>query len=127
MQGEGWEAYTDNGREHTGRDVIEWAREAASLGAGEILLTSVDQEGTRKGMDNALIAAVTEAVNIPVVASGGAGSTGHIIDAVQHGADAVALADMLHYERNDLVDIRDAMLLAGISVRRVGTTIGEAA
>src|SRR5262249_28343720 len=76
--GEGrWEAYTDNGREHTGLDVVDWAIRAASLGAGEILLTSVDQEGTRNGFDIALVRAVATAVDIPVIASGGMGSPDH--------------------------------------------------
>ena len=72
--GDGWEAYTDNGREHTGRDVVEWAQQGAALGAGEVLLTSVDREGTRQGMDAELIAAVSDVVSIPVIASGGSAS-----------------------------------------------------
>ena len=116
---EGWEAYTDNGREHTGRDVLEWTREAVGLGAGEILLTSVDLEGTRNGMDTALISAVSENVNVPVIASGGAGEPAHLVDAVQMGADAVAIADMLHYERASLSDIHRALRQHGISVREL--------
>jgi len=117
--GEGWEAYTDNGREHTGRDVVEWAQEAVYLGAGEILLTSVDQEGTRKGMDTALVEAVSTEVNVPVIASGGVGDPSHIVEAVQVGADAVAIADMLHYERTSLHKIHQAMRQHGISVREL--------
>ena len=120
---EGWEAYTDNGREHTGRDVIEWAKQAVALGAGEILLTSVDQEGTRKGMDKDLIAAVSDVVNVPVIASGGVGETAHIIEAVEQGADAIAIADMLHYQRASLAEIHQAMRAAGLSVRQIEHTL----
>ena len=80
-----WEAYTDNGREHTGVDVVAWAQRGVELGAGEILLTSVDREGTRKGFDIALVAAVTDVVSIPVIASGGMGELEHIVTVVRHG------------------------------------------
>lgn len=113
-----WEAFTDNGREFTGLDVVEWCRRGYELGAGEILLTSVDQEGTRKGFDTALIEAVTSAVPIPVIASGGMGSTAHMTDAFAHGADAVAMADVLHYNRLGLPEIRAAAIEAGLRVRR---------
>lgn len=112
-----WEAFTDNGREYTGIDVVEWCIQAASLGAGEILLTSVDQEGTRKGFDTALITAVTNAVSIPVIASGGMGNTGHMVDAFSAGADAIAMADVLHYSRLTLPDVRAAAVVAGLAVR----------
>lgn len=116
--GSGWEAYTDNGREHTGLDVVEWARRGASLGAGEILLTSVDQEGTRKGFDVDLVRAVTAAVGIPVIASGGMGSTEHLQAVViEGGADAVAMADVLHYNRLPLPDVRTAAKSFGLPVR----------
>lgn len=114
----GWEAYTDNGRNHTGLDVVDWAHRATDLGAGEILLTSVDQEGTRKGFDLDLIKAVSTTVSIPVIASGGMGSTEHLISAVREGrADAVAMADILHYDRKQLAEIRAAALQAGLPVR----------
>lgn len=113
-----WEAFTDNGREFTGLDVVDWCRRGYELGAGEILLTSVDQEGTRKGFDTALIEAVTNAVPIPVIASGGMGSTAHMIDAFAHGADAIAMADVLHYNRLNLPEIRAAAIEAGLRVRR---------
>lgn len=124
-QGAGkWEAYTDNGRERTGLDVIDWCRRGHELGAGEILLTSVDQEGTRKGFDLDLINAVTKAVPIPVIASGGMGTTAHMVDAFASGADAVAMADGLHYNRLTLPDVRAAALGAGLRVRRdAGGTI----
>lgn len=118
-QGPGkWEAYTDNGRERTGKDVIEWARRGFELGAGEILLTSVDQEGTRKGFDIALVRAVAEAVPIPVIASGGMGTTDHLVEVIREGkADAVAMADVLHYRRIEMRQMREAALAAGIPVR----------
>ncbi len=115
-----WEAYTDNGRERSGRDVIEWARQGVKLGAGEILVTSVDQEGTRKGFDCALVRAVSDAVSVPVIAGGGMGSVAHLVDVVQRGrADAVAMADILHYGRSTIPEIRAVAKLAGIDVRRV--------
>jgi len=115
----GWEAYTDNGREHTGLDPIEWARKAEALGAGEILLTSVDQEGTRRGFDVALTRAVSTAVSIPVIASGGMGEPRHLINVIQEGrADAVAMADVLHYKHLGLDELREAARAAGIATRR---------
>ena len=112
-----WEAFTDNGRESTGIEVVEWCARAAALGAGEILLTSVDQEGTRKGFDTALIEAVTKAVSIPVIASGGMGTTMHMVTAFGAGADAVAMADVLHYDRLDMPAVRTAAIEAGLNVR----------
>lgn len=113
-----WEAFTDNGREDTGLDVVEWIKRGVALGAGEVLLTSVDQEGTRKGFDVALLRAVTGEVAVPVIASGGMGSVDHLLDVVQNGqADAVAMADILHYGRATLADIRRAASGAGIPVR----------
>jgi len=113
-----WEAYTDNGREHTGLDVVEWAIRGAELGAGEILLTSVDQEGTRKGFDLELVRAVSQGVSIPVIASGGMGAVDHFVEAVTIGkADAVAMADVLHYNRIDVGTIRQHALANHIKVR----------
>lgn len=115
---ERWEVYTDNGRERTGLDVIEWAKRGVALGAGEILLTSVDREGTRKGFDIPLVRAVTQEVMVPVIASGGMGKPEDLIDVVQHGqADAVAMADILHYGRSTVGDIRQAAKITGIEVR----------
>jgi cyclase len=92
-------AYTDNGREHTGMDAFDWAVRAAELGAGEILITSVDREGTGKGFDLELTRRVASSVGIPVIACGGAGGAGHVREAIIEGeADAVALASVLHYE-----------------------------
>jgi cyclase len=115
-----WEAYTDNGRERTELDAVQWAQQAVELGAGEILLTSVDQEGTRKGFDVELVRAVSEIVDVPVIASGGMGSIQHLLDVVKVGkADAVAMADIIHYRRQTLLQIRDAALAAGLSVREL--------
>lgn len=113
-----WEAYTDNGRERTGLDVVEWAAQGVSLGAGEILLTSVDREGTREGYDLSLIAAVSAVIGaVPLIASGGMGTTADAVAACRHGADAVAMADVLHYNRLRLNDIRSAVSDAGYAAR----------
>lgn len=89
--------YTDNGREHTGKDALEWAQEAESLGAGELLLTSVDREGTGKGFDMAFLKAVKDSVHCPLIAHGGIGSPAHALEAVTGGADAIAIASSFHY------------------------------
>ncbi|MBS3849798.1 imidazole glycerol phosphate synthase cyclase subunit [Devosia sp. BSSL-BM10] len=115
-----WEAYTDNGRERTGLDVIEWAKRGAEMGAGELMVTAVDREGTRKGFDIDLIQQVRSAVSIPVIASGGMGTIGHFLEAAQEGgADGVAMADVLHYGRMSLADIRAAALDAKLEVRDI--------
>ena len=116
-----WEVYTDNGRERTGLDVIEWVRRGVALGAGEILLTSVDREGTRRGFDVALVRAVTAEVSVPVIASGGMGAPQDLVDVVLQGqADAVAMADILHYRRAAIGDIRAVAQAAGLHVRTYG-------
>ncbi|MDX8400575.1 MAG: imidazole glycerol phosphate synthase cyclase subunit [Gallionellaceae bacterium] len=115
---ERWEVYTDNGRERTGLDVIEWAKRGVAMGAGEVLLTSVDREGTRKGFDTSLVKAVTAAVSVPVVASGGMGKPNDMLAVVlEGGADAVAMADILHYKRATIGDIREVAQIAGLNVR----------
>lgn len=94
-----YECYTDNGRGPTGVDAVQWAARAAALGAGEILLTSIDREGTGKGFDLELVNRVSDAASVPVIASGGAGSAAHVADVIERGgADAVALASLLHYD-----------------------------
>ena len=103
-----WEAYTDNGRERTGLDVVQWAEQGAKLGAGEIFLTSVDQEGTKNGFDCELVSAVTKSVDIPLVASGGFGVLDHLRDLLQVSQPTgVAFADALHYNRISLTEIRN--------------------
>ena len=114
-----WEAFTDCGREGSGKDAVAWAIQAADLGAGEILLTSIDQEGTRKGYDIELIAAISQQVSIPVVASGGYGCPNDIGSAVHAGADALAFADVLHYERSSFQDLRQHAIDQHVSVRRL--------
>lgn len=120
-QGPGrWEAYTDNGRERSGVDVIEWVKRGVELGAGEILITSIDREGTRKGYDIDLIRQVSQAVPVPVIASGGMGTIEHMVEAAVTGqADAVAMADVLHYKRMSLDGIREAALAANLPVRKI--------
>jgi cyclase len=114
-----WEAYVDNGRERTGLDVVEWAQRGVALGAGEILLTSVDREGTREGYDCELVAAVSSVVGVPVIASGGMGTPAHVVEAVTTGrADAVAIADALHYKRMTMPEIKRASAAAGLDVRQ---------
>jgi len=115
-----WEAYYDNGRERSGKDVIEWAIKAESLGAGEIMLTSVDREGTAKGFDIDLVHAVSDVVNIPVIASGGMGNLSDIKSVVNTGhADAVAMAHVLHYDHLGVPEIRDYCIQEGLPVRNV--------
>ena len=114
----GWEAYCDGGREHTNLDAIAWARQGEQLGAGEILLTSVDREGTCRGFDCELIEAVTRSVSIPVIASGGMGAFAHLRDAaIRGGADAVAIAHVLHYGKATLPALRAEARAEGLPVR----------
>lgn len=113
-----WEAFTDNGRERTGRDAFAWALQACELGAGELLMTSIDQEGTAKGFDLELTRRVSEAVPIPVIACGGAGSPEHVSQAVLEGkADAVCVAHLLHYDKCRIGDLKRRMSADAIPVR----------
>lgn len=113
-----WEVLTENGRERSGRDVVEWVTEAVDRGAGEVLLTSVDREGTRKGFDVDLLRLVSQSVTVPVIASGGMGRPEDAIEAVNKGgADAIAMADILHYERATIGDVRNVCRSAGLQVR----------
>jgi cyclase len=115
---ERWEVFTDNGRERTGLDVIDWVKRGVKMGAGEVLLTSVDREGTRKGFDIGLVRAVTSEVSVPVIASGGMGKPEDLLDVVRDGgADAVAMADILHYKRAVIGDVRSVAEVAGFDVR----------
>jgi|TARA_B100001079_G_scaffold84729_1_gene72872 cyclase len=116
--GNHWEAYYDNGREHSHLDVIEWAKRGEELGAGEIMLTSVDKEGTAKGFDVELVKAVTDVVTVPVIASGGMGRLEDINPVIQKGhADAVAMAHVLHYNQLSISEIRDHCISKKIPVR----------
>jgi len=114
-----WEVVTHGGRTSTGLDVVEWCVEAVRRGAGEILLTSMDRDGTRDGYDIELLAAVTAAVEVPVIASGGAGEAAHMADAVAHGgAAAVLAASILHFGDVSVDEVKDVMQGRGIPVRR---------
>ena len=116
----GWEALFNCGRERSGRNVQEWIAQAVKLGVGEILVTSVDCEGTRSGFDCELMRMVASQVRVPVIASGGMGSVQHLLDlgSTSH-ISGVAMADVLHYDRLTLSEIRDAAALIGLNVRNV--------
>ncbi len=116
----GWEAYFDNGREHSGIDAVDWASRGEELGAGELLVTSVDKEGMAKGFDSELIKEISSNVSIPVIASGGMGKLEHLSDVIKlGGADAVAMAHVLHYDIIPLNEIRDYASREGIPVRNI--------
>ena len=119
LSDDSWEVYTDCGRERTGLNVIEWVKEAEKKGAGEVILTSIDQEGTEKGFDYKLIQAVSEVVGIPVIASGGYGHFNDFENSVKNGASAVAIAGHLHYGKTTVSEIRNAANRTGIEVRKV--------
>jgi cyclase len=115
---EGWEVYLNGGRVNTGRDALEWAVEAEKLGAGEILLTSMDCDGTKNGYDIELTRKVSETVNIPVIASGGAGTMKHFYDALTLGkADAVLAASLFHFREIEIRDLKNYLKQNGIEVR----------
>jgi imidazole glycerol-phosphate synthase subunit HisF len=114
----GYEVYTAGGRTPSGLDAVEWAREGSRRGAGEILLTSMDRDGTEDGYELALTRAVSDAVDVPVIASGGAGEPSHLVDAVERGgADAVLCASIFHYGEYTVREAKEAMRAAGIPVR----------
>jgi cyclase len=114
----GYEVFLDGGRTPTGRDAVAWAREGAARGAGEILLTSMDRDGTEDGYELELTRAVADAIDIPVIASGGAGRLSHLVDAVVRGdADAVLCASIFHYGTYRVAEAKQAMHSAGIPVR----------
>jgi imidazole glycerol-phosphate synthase subunit HisF len=117
-EGAGYGVYVDGGRRAVGRDAIEWARDGVERGAGEILLTSMDRDGTEDGYELELTRAVADAVDVPVIASGGAGSLDHLVDAVEHGgADAVLCASIFHYGQHTVREAKERMRDAGIPVR----------
>ncbi|HEY2438983.1 MAG TPA: imidazole glycerol phosphate synthase subunit HisF [Solirubrobacteraceae bacterium] len=113
----GWEAYLAGGRTPTGRDAVAWAAEGERRGAGEILLTSMDRDGTTAGYDLALTTAVAQAVRVPVIASGGAGRLEHLVEAVQAGADAVLLASILHYGQHTVGEVKRHLAGNDVAVR----------
>ena len=115
---DGWEVFTYGGRKGTGMDVVEWAVRGVALGAGEILLTSMDRDGAKSGYDVSLLRAVSDAVSVPVIASGGAGSAGHLVEAVREGgADAVLAASIFHFGEISVGEAKQSMLDAGLPVR----------
>jgi imidazole glycerol-phosphate synthase subunit HisF len=115
--GDGWEAHVAGGRTPTGRDAVAWAREGVERGAGEILLTSMDRDGTNDGYDLGLTRAVSEAVAVPVIASGGAGELEHLVDALRAGADAALCASIFHYGHYRVAEAKAHLSAAGIPVR----------
>lgn len=112
-----WEVHVAGGRTPTGRDAVAWAREGVERGAGEILLTSMDRDGTRDGYDLELTRAIAAAVEVPVIASGGAGEPQHLIDGFAAGADAVLCASIFHYGDYTIPDVKRALAQAGVPVR----------
>jgi cyclase len=118
--GPGWEVFVAGGRTPTGRDAVAWAREAVERGAGEILLTSMDRDGTNAGYDLELTRAVSEAVAVPVIASGGAGRLEHLAEALDAGADAALVASLFHFGKHSIAEAKDALAAAGVAVRPVG-------
>lgn len=113
----GWEITTHGGRRGTGIDAVEWARRGQDLGVGEILLNSMDADGTKNGFDLAMVRAVRDAVSVPVIASGGAGAVEHFAPAVHAGADAVLAASVFHFGEMTIGDVKKAMAAEGITVR----------
>ena len=118
-RGPGWDVYTHGGRKNTGLDAVAWAGEMTRLGAGEILLTSMDRDGTKVGFDLALTRAVSDAVSVPVIASGGVGSLQHLVEGVREGgADAVLAASIFHYGQHTVGEAKALMAQQGITVRQ---------
>jgi cyclase len=116
--GDGWEVFVAGGRTPTGRDVLGWAREGVERGAGEILLTSMDRDGTKDGYDLPLTGAVAGTVGVPVIASGGAGELEHLVEALRAGADAALSASIFHYGQHTVGEAKEHLAAAGVPVRR---------
>ncbi|MDX2175685.1 MAG: imidazole glycerol phosphate synthase subunit HisF [Candidatus Sumerlaeia bacterium] len=112
-----WEVVVESGKKRTGIDALEWARRAADLGAGEILLTSWDRDGTRSGYDTELLAAISAAVRVPVIASGGAATPDHLLEALRAGADAVLAASIFHDGEYTVADLKRQLASNGVTVR----------
>ena len=121
LRGPGWDVYSHGGRKNTGLDAVAWASEMAERGAGEILLTSMDRDGTKSGFDLELTRAVSDAINVPVIASGGVGSLEHLSEGIQiGGADAVLAASIFHYGEFTVQQVKQFMAARGIPVRLGG-------
>jgi imidazole glycerol-phosphate synthase subunit HisF len=116
--GDYWEVYVAGGRTATGRDAVAWAREGVERGAGEILLTSMDRDGTQDGYDLELTSAISQTVDVPVIASGGVGGPEHMVDGFAAGADAVLAASIFHYGRYSVGDVKARLAEAGVAIRR---------
>ncbi len=116
--GAGWKVFVRGGRTATDRDALEWIRQGEELGVGEILLTSMDSDGTQEGYDLKLLRAVSQSIRIPVIASGGAGSPEHLLEALRVGADAVLAASIFHYDRYSIAEVKDYLAENSIPVRR---------
>lgn len=113
-----WEAFTDNGRERTGLDAVVWAKRLESLGAGELLVTSIDQEGTERGYDVELVECIAPEVGIPVIACGGAGNPAHVVEVVRRGrADAVSCANIFHFNKYSIREVKEVLQKQGVGVR----------
>ena len=118
-EGGGWEVFSHGGRQPVGRDAIEWATLAESLGAGEILLTSMDTDGTHEGYDIQLLKAVSSAVRLPVIASGGAGTAGHMYEALtEGGAEAALAASIFHFAELSIKSVKQELAARGLEIRR---------
>jgi len=115
--GQKWHVFIAGGREDTGLDAIEWAKEVVDRGAGEILLTSMDSDGTKAGYDNEITSIISRVTNVPVIASGGAGTMEHIKDTFLSGADAALAASIFHYKEIDIMDLKQYLAKEGIPVR----------
>ena len=115
--GASWEVVVDGGRTPTGRDALAWAEEGARRGAGELLVTSMDADGQKTGYDLDLVTAMTSTVDVPVIASGGAGAVGHFADACLAGADAVLAASVFHFGQLSIAEVKEGLAAAGLPVR----------
>ena len=120
--GEGWEVFTHGGRRGTGIDAVEWAKQVQALGAGEILLTSMDRDGTKQGFDLPLTRAVRAAIRLPIVASGGVGAPEHFVEGAKAGATGLLAASVFHYGEFSIADAKAALAAAGLPVRRTPKT-----
>jgi len=121
IKGEGWDVYSHGGRKNTGLDAVAWAQTMVSAGAGEILLTSMDKDGTKSGFDLALTRAVSDVVQVPVIASGGVGNLQHLVDGIAQGhADAVLAASIFHFGEHTVGEAKALMASQGISVPKIG-------
>jgi cyclase len=119
-----YEAYVAGGRTPTGRDAVQWAREGVERGAGEILLTSMDRDGTKDGYELHLTRSISAAVDVPVIASGGVGEAEHLVQGLQAGADAVLAASIFHYGTHTIADVKAAIAAAGFAIRPSASASG---